>query len=172
MGSRSTILIKAGEAIFDPWVYVNDDQSLPPGDIIVALDRLIRDESALLQHVGSLGVLLPPGAELAAIDCWLPRLLLVAIPFPIFRDGRSFSLARALRELSDFRGEIRAVGQVLPDQYAFLLRCGVTTVEIPSTCDAKPWLIAMRSFHTGYQPAMDANTPLSPLRRHLDLGGV
>jgi hypothetical protein len=28
-----------------------------------------------------------------------------------------------------FSGEIRATGNILPDQYAFLLRCGIATVE-------------------------------------------
>ena len=49
---------------------------------------------------------------------------LVAADFPIFRDGRSFSTAALLRERFNWKGEIRAIGDVLIDQLILGARSG------------------------------------------------
>ncbi len=49
---------------------------------------------------------------------------LIAIDFPSFRDGRGYSLAYLLRRRLGWRGELRAVGEVLRDQLAHLRQCG------------------------------------------------
>jgi phosphoadenosine phosphosulfate reductase len=43
-------------------------------------------------------------------------LRLVAVHFPAFTDGRGYSSARLLSERYGYKGEIRAVGDVLADQ--------------------------------------------------------
>ena len=54
----------------------------------------------------------------------------IAIRFPAFGDGRGISLAVLLRERHGFKGEIRAVGYLIPDLAQFLLRSGFDTAEI------------------------------------------
>ena len=54
----------------------------------------------------------------------------IAIRFPTFGDGRGISLAVLLRERHGFKGEIRAVGYLIPDLAQFLLRSGFDTAEI------------------------------------------
>ena len=54
----------------------------------------------------------------------------IAIRFPVFGDGRGISLAVLLRERHGFKGEIRAVGYLIPDLAQFLLRSGFDTAEI------------------------------------------
>ena len=49
---------------------------------------------------------------------------LIAIDFPSFRDGRGYSLAYLLRSRLGWRGELRAVGDVLRDQLAHMRQCG------------------------------------------------
>ena len=44
--------------------------------------------------------------------------------FPSFRDGRGYSQAYLLRTRLGWRGELRAVGDVLRDQLYFLHHCG------------------------------------------------
>ncbi|MCR6628611.1 MAG: DUF934 domain-containing protein [Magnetospirillum sp.] len=66
--------------------------------------------------------------------CWrgdLHWLDLVVIDFPRFRDGRGFTLARTLRERYGFTGEIRAQGNLLPDQLSLLQRCGFSSIAVP-----------------------------------------
>jgi len=55
---------------------------------------------------------------------------LVVLSFPAFRDGRAYSQARAIRARLKFDGDLRASGEVLPDQIAFMRRCGFTSAEI------------------------------------------
>ncbi|MOA34505.1 hypothetical protein D3C78_1558810 [compost metagenome] len=54
----------------------------------------------------------------------LHRLPLIAIDFPSFRDGRGYSLAYLLRSRLGWRGELRAVGDVLRDQLSHMRQCG------------------------------------------------
>lgn len=133
----------------DPWSRDN------PGDsrAIVALDAL---EAALAgRRPGQeIGVDLPNDAGVAALDAHLGALDLVAIAFPAFTDGRGFSLARALRG-AGYAGRLRAVGELLPDQFAFALQCGFDEVEIgDARVQRQPlfqWLEALGSISDSYQ---------------------
>jgi uncharacterized protein (DUF934 family) len=137
------LLDRHGETVHDRWTRIDDATPPPAGPIIVTLARLAA-EPALIERP-ELGVALPAGDELSApvLDA-LPRLSLVSVLFPGFRDGRAFTAARALRERHHFTGEIRATGHILPDQYVALLRCGVTTVELSDVADLEPWRQALR----------------------------
>jgi uncharacterized protein (DUF934 family) len=77
-----------------------------------------------------IGVLLAPGEPLDAIVDALPGLPLVALSFPAFNDGRSFSKAELLRRRHDYRGAVRACGQVLVDQIPHMLRTGFDELEV------------------------------------------
>ena len=46
---------------------------------------------------------------------------LVRVAFPSFADGRGFTLARHLRS-KGYRGQLRAVGPLIADQYAMARR--------------------------------------------------
>jgi len=60
----------------------------------------------------------------------LNNLSMIQINFINFKDGRPYTIAKELRRSLQFKGEIRASGDILPDQYVFLLRRGFDTVEI------------------------------------------
>ncbi len=79
----------------------------------------------------------------------------IDLEFPAFGDGRAFTLARRLREQMNFTGEIRAVGHVLPDQAAFLLRCGFDSAEFKTGPLAEEAKLALKRFSVRYQPALD-----------------
>lgn len=57
---------------------------------------------------------------------------LVEIAFPAFNNGRGFSLARRLRA-EGYKGRMRAVGALLPDQYAMARRVGFDEVAIETS---------------------------------------
>jgi uncharacterized protein (DUF934 family) len=67
----------------------------------------------------------------------------VGIRFERFSDGRGFSLARHLREVSGFTGPLVARGHLIPDQADFLRRCGFSFVEI-NPVDADQWKRSLR----------------------------
>ncbi|MES0199991.1 DUF934 domain-containing protein [Mesorhizobium sp. M0011] len=77
-----------------------------------------------------LGVLLQPGDQLEKIADLLDQLSLVALAFPAFSDGRSFSKGELLRGRYHFEGAVRATGQVLVDQLPHMLRLGFDEFEI------------------------------------------
>lgn len=65
-----------------------------------------------------------------AVQPYLESLTLIRISFPAFSDGRAFTVARRLRMLG-YKGELRATGPVIADQYAMARRVGFDSVEIP-----------------------------------------
>ncbi len=77
---------------------------------------------------------------------------MIQINFLNFKDGRPFTLAKKLRKKFLYKGEIRASGNILPDQFVFLLRCGFDTVEIKEM-EKDTWL-ELLEFDDGlyYQP--------------------
>jgi phosphoadenosine phosphosulfate reductase len=84
----------------------------------------------------------------------------IAISFPTFADGRGFSLARLLRERHGFKGELRAIGHLIPDQGQFLLRSGFDTVDIADPDTAHVWKFSLERIGHNYQPAVRNGLPL------------
>lgn len=166
-------LIRNDDLSEDDFRTLADDEALPgKGGVIVSLARWQKDRDALLGRKGPLGVRLKSDESPEAIADDLGRLALVALEFPKFRDGRAFTLARELRERHGYDREIRATGHIIPDQYLFLVRAGVNTVEVPSDRDIAAWRLALEQFTVAYQPGVVGDTPLSLLRRRLSLGGA
>ena len=95
---------------------------------------LYRDAGIASQRLESarerLGVELQAGDELRTIAGLLDDLSLVALAFPAFSDGRSFSKAELLRSRHGFKGAVRATGEVLVDQLPHMLRLGFDEFEI------------------------------------------
>ena len=92
------------------------------------------------EQVGApLGVLVPSATPPETLKPWLNTVDLVLVEFPKFRDGRGFSIARALREKYGFKGDIRATGHFLPDQFLFLQQCGFTSFAPPPEHPPEQW---------------------------------
>src|SRR5262245_6723854 len=116
----------------------------------------------LLDSGGEPAVVLEPTADAAALSAAAGNGAVVAIRFPSFGDGRGHSLAVLLRERHGFKGELRAVGYLIPDLAPFLLRSGFDTAEITDRNDAGIWKAALTRITSSYQPGF--RNPL-PLRR-------
>ena len=159
-------LIKHGGIVDDPWVMLADDDPVPAsGAVIVPLDRWRAEHEALLARGAPLGVRLAshqPASELAGHQ---DQLSVVALEFPTFRDGRAYSTARLLRERYGYKGELRAVGNVLRDQFLFMLRCGFDAFEVATKEEAVAWKKAINEFSVWYQPAADDRPAAARLRR-------
>ena len=151
------------------WLAVGEDGFVPDfpaaGGLIVplALWRLRRDD--LLGRRGPVGILLGAGDGPEAIAADLDRLALVAVHFPRFSDGRGLSTARLLRERYGYEGEVRAVGDVLRDQLAFLERCGFDAFALRTDQDAQAALAAFGELSDAYQATVPEPLPL--FRRRL-----
>ena len=155
-----------GRPAADEWVTVPDDAPVPDQPAILSAARLRSEE--LAGRNAPLGLALDSATQPEDIADLLPRLSLVAVKLPKSKDGRAFTQARALREHLGFTGEIRATGHVLPDQYRMLLRCGVSTVQLPDGADPAVWTRSADLVDIAYQPARDAAAPLGLRRRRLE----
>ncbi|MEC9346713.1 MAG: DUF934 domain-containing protein [Pseudomonadota bacterium] len=148
-------LLKNGRLLEDRWVDADSlDGALRPGGVLVPLE-LWKAERLTLRGKSAVGVVLPNTADPAELAGDYERLAAVALQFPAFADGRAFSQARVIREKHGFKGEIRARGPLIPDQYLYLLRCGFDAVELPEGTDIEVWLRNARRYTTFYQPAAD-----------------
>jgi uncharacterized protein (DUF934 family) len=158
-------LLKNGEQLQDSWVSIADDAALPDhGAVIVSASRWESENAALKARATPLGVRLGVDASLDVIADDLPHIELVALAFPAFTDGRAYSIARILRDKYAYKGEIRAAGNVLRDQLAFMVRCGFDSFDVDD--DITPAMLqdAIAEIDAQYQPASDVKIPAFRLR--------
>ncbi len=145
-----------GDVIGPSWPVLAEDAALPAaGPVLLPLARFLATAAADLPR--PVGVVLAAEQSPDALVGRLDVLAVVAVGFATFRDGRGFTQARRLRERHGYGGEIRAVGHVLPDQFAALLRCGVTSVDVAQ--DAAVW-----------RAVLGLRTQAGPLLRRLGVG--
>ena len=104
-------------------------------------------------------VRLEAGDDARALLPYLGQLALIEVSFPSFRDGRGYSSARILRE-GGYAGELRAAGDVLVDQIAFMRRCGFDSFAPEAPVDAATLTAALDRFPEHYQPAADDAVPV------------
>ena len=159
-------LIRNGSVVDDAWTTaVTVDDLETQGPLIVSLEIWESARDRLLARNTPLGVRLRSDQAPDRIAADLDRLDVVALEFPKFTDGRAYSYARILRQHHGFRGEIRAVGVVLRDQFLFMHRCGFDAFEIADGKNAETWTAALSEFSVWYQPAADARASV-PAQRH------
>jgi uncharacterized protein (DUF934 family) len=153
--------IKNGALSQDPWVLLAGDEPVPADvPVIVSRDWLLdTPESVLEGRKAPLGVLWPNDKPVFELAPHLHRLSLVALEFPAFRDGRAYTQARQLREHYGFKGEIRATGDVLRDQFLFMARAGFDAFEVKKVADAEAFAKALREFSVLYQASADTHLP-------------
>ena len=104
-------------------------------------------------------VRLEPGDDARALLPQLAQLTLVEVNFPGFGDGRGYSAARILRE-AGYTGELRATGDVLIDQLAFLRRCGFDAFAPAAPLIAADAEAAFARWPEVYQPTTDGRLPI------------
>lgn len=124
-------------------------------DAIVPLSLWRSQRPALLTRAGKTGVWLEPSDDPAVLFSYAPLPELIAVRFPTFTDGRGYSIARLLRERHGFRGELRAIGDVLQDTLFELARCGFDAFALRADQDPLAALSAFDAFSEVYQAATD-----------------
>ena len=145
-------LLKDNQFIEDTWVRLDDEADIPfAGGIIVSLARLLADYGKLANRDGRLGLDLPNSERPAQFEVFLTDVSLVSLNFPKFADGRAYSQARQLRQLG-YTGELRATGDVLPDQLAFMLEVGFDQFEVTERFPQVLWEETSRGLSLSYQP--------------------
>lgn len=166
-------LIRNGKIAADEFVVVGDDVPVPDeGAIIVSAQRLLATPDLFAARPGPTGVAWPNDRPITELAPHLGRLALVALSFPTFRDGRAYSQARQLREQRRFSGELRATGDVLRDQFLFLLRAGFDSLEVRKEADAEAFAQAASRYSIFYQPTGDGRSIATTARLAKSVGGI
>jgi uncharacterized protein (DUF934 family) len=162
-------LVKNGKITSDAFVHVAaDDAPLPSdGAMLISAARFLQDPDAIARRLGKTGVVWPNNRDVDDLAPYLDRLAAVALVFPTFRDGRAYSQARLLRERFLYRGELRATGQVLRDQFVFMLRAGFDAFEVKKEADAEAFAQTAKRYSVFYQPTGDGR--VTALNRRMQL---
>jgi uncharacterized protein (DUF934 family) len=143
----------------DRFTTVADDEPAPQGEVIVSLARFQAEGEALQAQGREVGVRIEADGRIEDLAYDLPRIPVVALVFPKFRDGRAYSAAALLRERFGYKGEVRAVGDVLREQAQFMVRCGFDAFEPSDGSTPEQWAQAARRFRHVYQRAADDREP-------------
>ncbi len=159
-------LVKDSRIVEDRFLRIADDAPVPESvPVIVTAARYLAEPARFAARNASTGIVWPNDRPVADLEPYLHSLSLVALVFPKFRDGRAFSQARLIRERYGYGGELRATGQVLRDQFLFMLRAGFDSFEVTKPADAEAFAESVRRYDVFYQPTGDGRVTV--LRRRL-----
>ena len=156
-------IIKNAAVIDDSWVVVTDTEintasDLPGGDLIVPLSVWQNLQAELADR--NIGVWLNSDEAPEAIKDSCQQLPVIAINFPAFADGRGYSYAQLLRTQYGYKGELRAIGDVLRDQLFYLKRCGFNSFAMREDQKLDEAVSNLKDIDETYQAAADNRQPL------------
>ena len=137
------VLVKDQQIVEDPWHVLETIPDYVPQHAIVPFDSLKSTQATAVWVDGE--------AEIEDIGEELAKLDLIAVYFPAFADGRGLSAATLLRNRFEFQGELRAIGEVLPDLTPFMKRCGYDSFLLNSESEAQVAIKCMASMSDFYQ---------------------
>jgi uncharacterized protein (DUF934 family) len=158
-------LVKAGKIVADEFLRVEDGAVVPAtGRVLVPAARFLADLDEFVTRERATGVIWPNDKNVAELAPHLDKLALVALVFPAYKDGRAYSQARLLRERYGYRGELRAIGQVLRDQFVFLMRAGFDSFDVVKQADAEAFEEAARRYSVFFQPTGDGRVTVARAR--------
>jgi len=156
-------LIRDGSIIDDRWILIRDAAqfaSIPENAPVIVPLGLWREQHDALSGRGDIGVWVAPSEDPAALENDVGLLPLVAVDFPQFTDGRGYSIGRLLREKYGFKGELRAIGDVLRDQLYYLRACGFNAFALRADRDLADALKGLADFSDNYQSTVNQPVPL------------
>lgn len=145
------------------WTRLQDGDEIPAdGALLVTLGQWLENRESLRQRQDPVGVWLASNTD-ASFAAWgetfasdVLGLPVVAVDFPVFGDGRGYSVASLLRQRHGFKGELRAIGNVLVDQVSAMARVGFDAFEVAEGTRLELLEQAWARFSAVYQPASDA----------------
>ena len=163
-------IIKGREVVADDWTVLRleegqtaDAVALPEGKVIVPLTVWQAQRESLASRA-QIGVWIASDERPEVLKGELDHFAVVAIDFPKFTDGRGYSTAYNLRMRLGYKGELRAIGDVLRDQLFQMQRCGFDAFATRQDRDIHAALKGLTDFSEVYQASVDVKAPL--FRRH------
>lgn len=159
-------LIKDGAVAENPWQLVDKEADLAtalalPGEYLIVPFALWQEHKTELSESDKIvGVWMDSDDDPYALSEDVTRLPLIAVNFPSFRDGRAFSTAAILRQRLHFRGEVRAIGDILRDLLFYMKKCGIDSFDLSDQVKVDDALTAFNDFATTYTGTIEEPVPL------------
>lgn len=158
------IVTHDGSILADDWTVVpqpeqGDSLVLSEGRNLIPAALWLAGKEHFLGNA-NVGAWLDSHEEPDMLAAHLDDLPLIAVNFPKFSDGRGYSSARLLRERYGYKGELRAIGDVLLDQLQFMKRCGFDSYALRPDKDIRKAARCLNFFSNTYQAATDNDQPL------------
>lgn len=114
----------------------------------------VLNKNGIVENAFIADIILENSADIEAAFGLHHNAQLIGILFPSHSDGRGFSIAKTLRRLG-FNGILRAIGPVIPDQFANLIASGFDEIEILSEQYERQkwqdWENALIAYSNSYQ---------------------
>ncbi len=168
------MIIKNKTIVDDDWIVLrlkkNDTPegvAVPQGKVIVPL-KVWQAQRDALQQRADLGVWLASDERAEGLQHEIAKFTVIAVDFPRFNDGRGYSIAHHLRARLGYRGELRAIGDVLRDQLFYMQRVGFDAFAPRADKDISEALKGLSDFSITYQASADEKLPLF---RRMQRGG-
>ncbi len=156
-------VIKNKEIINDDWQLVREieiDAPVPEGKVILPIAYWQENRDAILKQNSEYAVWIDGSVETEVVLDDLDRFSIIALDFPAFKDGRSYTHASLLKTRYNYKGDLRAIGDVLQDQLFFMHRCGIDSYAIREDKDIEEAIKSLNGFSVRYQAAADDALPI------------
>ncbi len=140
-------------------------EDLPQGDISVPMNLWLDHKAELQARDGLVAVQIAADEFPEDFADEYSDIESIVLPMVAHIDGRSYSHAYKLRTRFDYKGEIRAIGDVKYDQLGFLTRSGCNAFELPAGENLETALQAFTEMSDVYQPSADGGALIFSRRR-------
>jgi uncharacterized protein (DUF934 family) len=160
------LIIKDKYVVEDGWVVLRPDYNdnpkevvVPEGRVIVPFDVWQAQRESLLARADR-GVWFKSCDRPEELQQDIARFGVIAVDFAKFADGRGYTIAYLLRERLGYKGELRAIGDVLRDQMFYMQRVGFNAFAPRADKDINEALKGLSDFSLNYQASNDEKLPL------------
>ncbi|MDE0179394.1 MAG: DUF934 domain-containing protein [Gammaproteobacteria bacterium] len=138
----------------DDWTLVDEGPARP---------GLIAPLSAWLESPDGAGVWVEGDAIVEDVAAPLLEAPVIAVRFPALADGRGLTFARLLRTRYGYDGELRAIGEIVPDLTEYMFRCGFDAFVLADRRQAESAIACIQRMSDHYQGSV--RQPLPAYRR-------
>jgi uncharacterized protein (DUF934 family) len=159
-------IIKDKQVVQDDWAILRlqegeavDSVGIPAGKVILPL-KVWQAQRAAIGTRSDVGVWLASDERPEDLANDVGTIPVIAVDFPKFADGRGYSIAYNLRARLGFKGELRAIGDVLRDQLFYMQRVGFNAFATRPDRNIHDALKGLTDFSDSYQTSWDQKNPL------------
>lgn len=160
------MIIKNNAIVADDWIVLRlneqdfaESKMIPEGKVIVPLQMWLKHRD-VIQKRAEIGVWLASDERPEALKGDIDKFSVIAVDFPKFSDGRGYSIAYNLRARLGYKGELRAIGDVLRDQLFYMQRVGFDAFAPRPDRNIDDALKGLTDFSEVYQTSINSKLPL------------